>query len=787
MITNGRIGGFPINGIRGRLTLWFIVAIGGAVVLASMVVYRSGLSSIQRTLGQTYCQIASQITETFEGALEREITNLGRIAADAQTTAVALEERDLYGDRPRQWVETRLRRLEREWGDAGGQNERASQLRPQLSERLRVLARLQLEQVVRLSVYDRHGVLLAASDPPSHRVAGSAQWYRAVSGRNRRFNNFNLDRSFNYLSLDRSNQELTIVVPVWAKGEIAGFAHGQFKFQSFVSEIEDERFGETGEAVLVDYAGAPLHGKPRNFLIHAMATRPAQPATHGRGGPVDDEPYWLAIDDGLSSFFWRRLACVAPAATISGYRAAFDRPSWSVVVTQAPDESYAGLAHSLRGLAGVGGILIILVGAVGAVIARHIAAPLQQLQDGVRRFAAGERDHRISVTSRDEIGELATEFNRMAAKVATTEEELRAFAQAVEDAADAIIMTDRDGRAYYANPAFEAMTGYPLDRIRGRTASFLRSHKTPDTVFRDMWSAVKEGRSWQGELWNRRRNGEDYPVDLTVSPVFDENGEMVSLLGVHRDISLARKYRDELEREVEARTREISDTQGLTAMGRMASMIAHDLRNALSMVKMNLQILLRRHESASDADNEHCVIGLEQVRYMEAILHDMLSFARPEKLRQDWHDADEIISSALLSVTPIVEKNRIEVVRDRSQSLPKIYCDRIKILEALQNLLQNAAQSMVEGGMLKLSAHVVIETPVPSIRLTIEDTGDGIPPDVLSEIFEPFFTTRSKGTGLGLAIVKRIIEQHRGTVHVNSIERKGTTVAVVLPTEPESC
>jgi signal transduction histidine kinase len=277
-----------------------------------------------------------------------------------------------------------------------------------------------------------------------------------------------------------------------------------------------------------------------------------------------------------------------------------------------------------------------------------------------------------------------------------------------------------------------------------------------------------------------------YPVDLTISPIHDEQGEIVSLLGIHRDITLAREYQEELEREVEARSREISDTQSLAAMGQMASMVAHDLRNALSTVKMNLQIMFRRHSDSADVENEHCRMGLDQVRYMEEILRDMLSFARPEALRADWWDLPPIIEEALVAFSHLVAEQHVDVAREDGRGLPKVYCDRTKVVGVLRNLVENALHAMPEGGNLSIGASLTLGASEPMVQVSVRDSGEGIAPDVLSQVFEPFFTTHTKGTGLGLAIVKRIIGQHGGEVTLSSEPGAGTTVAFTLPTVPAS-
>ena len=316
----------------------------------------------------------------------------------------------------------------------------------------------------------------------------------------------------------------------------------------------------------------------------------------------------------------------------------------------------------------------------------------------------------------------------------------------------------------------------------GQNPSILKSGKTPEKTHAELWGTVLAGKPWRGEVWNKRKNGEVYPAELTVSPIHDENGNTISYIGIQRDITLSHAYQEELEKEVEARTKEIADTRSLTVMGRMASMIAHDLRNALSTIKMNLQILNRKHDTVDDPEHEHCQIGLDQVRYMEEFLSDMLSFARPEKLQSDWNDVNQIVEEALSAVSHSIEEHSIVVFHEMEPGLPKAWCDHFKILAVLRNVIDNAINALPDGGSLTISTRLQMQSPDPALWIEISDNGRGIEADILPDVMQPFFTTRTKGTGLGLAIVKGIIDRHGGNINITSKSGQGTQVSFTLPT-----
>ncbi len=217
------------------------------------------------------------------------------------------------------------------------------------------------------------------------------------------------------------------------------------------------------------------------------------------------------------------------------------------------------------------------------------------------------------------------------------------------------------------------------------------------------------------------------------------------------------------------------------AMGQMATMIAHDLRNALSSVKMNLKILDTHHRAAADEFTDGCDIALKQVSYMENILTDMLDFARPNGLEPDWVDLSEVIEVATVSMLPEITEQSILVCSDAHHSLPKVWGDRTRLIQVFQNLLANAIQAMEKGGHLTIEARSALFKSQPAVEVSIADTGPGIPEGIRDKVLEPFFTTKAKGTGLGLTIVHRLIKGHDGELHLESNPGGGTIARVILP------
>lgn len=217
------------------------------------------------------------------------------------------------------------------------------------------------------------------------------------------------------------------------------------------------------------------------------------------------------------------------------------------------------------------------------------------------------------------------------------------------------------------------------------------------------------------------------------------------------------------------------------AMGQMASMIAHDIRNSLSSVKMNLQILEEHHRTVGTKQIGNCEIALGQVRYMESVLSDMLTYAKPESVRFDWVDMGDILRTATIALHPESSAKSIELSFDGNAKFPTIMGDGSKLTQVFQNILSNAVFAAPEWGHIVVRCTCIMHQSKPSVEIRVSDDGPGIPPSLASKVFDPFFSTNPKGTGLGLAIVKKIVEQHDGKVFLDSGSEVGATVVVILP------
>lgn len=380
----------------------------------------------------------------------------------------------------------------------------------------------------------------------------------------------------------------------------------------------------------------------------------------------------------------------------------------------------------------------------------------------------------IGVTS---IGEDVTEQRR-------SEEQLHKLSRAVEQSPSTVLITNTDGVIEYVNPNFTRLTGYTPEEVIGKTPRVLQSGATTSDQYHGLWETIKRGEQWRGILQNRKKNGELYWEYTLISPIRNTDGQITHFIAVKEDIT----ERKRLEQEVEQRNRELAHAEALSAMGRVASMIAHDLRNPLSSIKMGLQILGKDAvKQSGEQAAELKQIALDQVRHMEDILTDFLQISRPDALNLDWLSVDKLLDLVISVTQKVVQEHGAQVITEYQPHLPTVHGDATKLRQAFTNLIINALQATEDTDqtpVIRVRACLELCGPPPKIRVEICDNGPGIDPEQAEKLFEPFYTTRATGTGLGLAIVKRILDQHHGAVSLGPGDSGGTCATVILPTGP---
>lgn len=361
------------------------------------------------------------------------------------------------------------------------------------------------------------------------------------------------------------------------------------------------------------------------------------------------------------------------------------------------------------------------------------------------------------------------------------EAELRRLASAVHHVAETIVITDEKGRIKYANPSFEATTGYSPSAALGMNPSILKSGVQDDAFYSDLWSTITSGKTWYGRMVNRKKDGSLYTEDASISPVMDENGKITEFVAVKRDIT------GELNMEAQ-----LFQAQKMEAIGALAGGIAHDFNNVLFPL-MGYGEMLQMDLPEDSFLQDYVLEILRASKRAKALVQQILAFSRQSAIEKTAVRIQSIMNE-VIRFTRASLPSTIKVRTSIDKKCRPVLADQTQIHQVAMNLMTNAFHAMEEnGGELHISLREIgheealtFSSDLPKgfyARLSISDSGCGIDPSIKDKIFNPYFTTKEKGkgTGIGLAVVHGIVKSHGGSITMNSELGKGTTFDIVLP------
>jgi len=362
-----------------------------------------------------------------------------------------------------------------------------------------------------------------------------------------------------------------------------------------------------------------------------------------------------------------------------------------------------------------------------------------------------------------------------------SEKQLQQLSQSIEQSPISVMITDADSRIEYANKYFMEISGFNEEDLQSKLLSDLRANEVPESVFNDIWSIIKSGHVWRGELLSKKKDGTEYWEDATVSPIQDQSGHISNFIVFKKDITENKKLEEQFRQ-----------SQKMEAIGRLAGGVAHDFNNLLTVIIGYSELIL-----GQIAEEDALFNKIKQIdkagRRAEALTRQLLAFSRKQIMQPKTINLNQMIHDMEKMLYRLIGEH-IELQTVLNDEIGNLKADPGQIEQVIMNLSVNARDAMQDGGKLLIETDVVQyekaviidnqEIDVGNyISLTISDTGIGISERLKSQIFEPFFTTKEKGkgTGLGLSTVYGIVTQSKGFISVDSEEGKGTTFRILFP------
>jgi signal transduction histidine kinase len=265
--------------------------------------------------------------------------------------------------------------------------------------------------------------------------------------------------------------------------------------------------------------------------------------------------------------------------------------------------------------------------------------------------------------------------------------------------------------------------------------------------------------------------------------LFDTSGDEVG--------DLARSFNEmthqllQTRQSMEEANRRLVQHEKLASIGRMAATIAHEIRNPLTSVKLNIQ-KVAEEEGFAEAVKAHLGLTLEGIDQIERFIKELLNFTRVQELSLERWPIGQIVEESIKMIRDVLAQKRIAVDRECGEGLPPVLADADKLRQVFLNVLRNAHEALEPGGRISIVCDTVVESGRTMVRVRISDNGPGIAEKDRPNIFEPFYTTKPSGFGLGLANARKIVEQHNGTIGVGKKRGRGCAFVILIPAEEAS-
>jgi PAS domain S-box-containing protein len=326
----------------------------------------------------------------------------------------------------------------------------------------------------------------------------------------------------------------------------------------------------------------------------------------------------------------------------------------------------------------------------------------------------------------------------------------------------------RDQIIVFANRAFCQMHGYLPEEVLGKKFyDFLAPVDRKSVI--DIYKKSIENQPSPAifEYMRLTKDGREYPTEIRAN-IADYDGRL-SNIGICRDMT----ERVKMEKKVR-------ESERLAYIGQITTSLSHEIRNPLSAVKMNLQIL-EKNPDIQGNDKRRVEISVRETTRLERILNQLLDFAKPLQVVFAPVDLNGVLNICREALDVKFKEKHLRVTENFDETAPFLLGDAGKLEQAFFNLFFNAVDASAEGGSININSLFHADCEKPHMEVLVSDEGHGIETEVIKKIFKPFFSTRTKGTGLGLSNVKRIVRAHGGRIEAENRPSNGATFRVTLP------
>lgn len=343
----------------------------------------------------------------------------------------------------------------------------------------------------------------------------------------------------------------------------------------------------------------------------------------------------------------------------------------------------------------------------------------------------------------------------------------------IEQTTSGLIALDSNGKILICNPEAKRILELKGKKVEGK------SYDEALTSWRELVKLLSEGlnrHKWYSRaervIYDQKDNRK-ITLGFSLFPVKSDNRQIKGVVLIFKDITKLKQLQERIRLK-----------ERLIALGEAASTMAHEIQNPLASIRVNLDLL--KDKCSEDTSLQKYIKTMDnEFNHLSSIVNRFLNYLRPYKYDFRPVNIEEVLTKSLSLIGDKLSKTKIKIARKRLSPIPPISGDMEQLRQCFLNLLTNAIEAIPRGGTISISTDFESEDRrkgnTGSVLIEISDTGIGIPKDSIRKIFDPFFTTKEKGVGLGLSIVHKIVEDHEGSISVESEVKKGTKFLIRLP------
>lgn len=364
---------------------------------------------------------------------------------------------------------------------------------------------------------------------------------------------------------------------------------------------------------------------------------------------------------------------------------------------------------------------------------------------------------------------------------------LRLAASVFDNTMEGIMITDAEGNITSVNPAFSHITGYTLPEVRGKNPRIFKSDRQSPKFYQAMWQDILGQGYWQGEIWDRRKDGEIHAKFLNINTVFGKDGSINGYIAFFSDITARKQYEEESKRlsDSELNKAKQEAEKASRAKSEFLASMSHELRTPMNAVLGFAQLL----EMEDLTENQRDSVGeiLTAGHHLLDLINEVLDLAKIEadnlNIKLEKIDLGKALKNCITLVQPLTFKNNIQIIDNTTHWHPIVVADSLLFKQVLLNLISNAIKYNKTDGSVTISCET---TAARRLRINVSDTGKGLSAAQLAKLFQPFERLNAKnsnieGTGIGLVISKKLVEAMKGRIGADSEPGIGSCFWIEIP------